>query len=573
LCPEPPPVVAITSPTSGGVISAGTAVTVTASATSPSGTIASVSFYENGSLIGTSTTAPYTASFTPLSAGVYSLTAIATDNAGETTTSPASIVEALAATQGLGTASYFGQYQGLTEGGQFAFMVIDGTYGTYIAYENSGPNKGQIFFYSDIPVSANGNFTTQKSTSSASAPGVSGTAGSTGVSGTVLPSQDILIGALSQSTGNAVAAGYYTGTLQTTPGSQVTGILGGDGSLMLYISAGSFVDVGQASVDSTGAFSAQTVKGNQLTGTVDPLKGYLTGTISGGPGGNIIAARVSGGTFSDGVLTNISTRGQVGTGSNVMIAGFVVGGTVPKQLLVRADGPTLASFGLAGAIKGTQLQIYSGTAVVASNTGWSSTPSNAAAVSAADAQAGAFTLPNGSQDSALVGTFAPGNYTAMVSGTGTNTGLGLVEVYDLDAYSPFSAKKLINISTRGNVGTGANVLIGGFNIDGVAPKRLLIRGAGPALSALNVTGALATPYLELIDAKSSAVIRDDYSWQTGNDSALITGAAQQTGAFAFANGSADSAMLIVLPPGTYTVILSGAQSATGTALVEIYEVP
>jgi hypothetical protein len=402
---------------------------------------------------------------------------------------------------------------------------------------------------------------------------VSGTAGSTGVSGIVLPSQDILIGAATQAGANAVASGYYTGSLQTTPGSSVTGIVGADGSLMLYISAGKFVDVGATSLDSTGAFSCQTVKGNLLTGAVNPVTGFMTGTISGGPGGNIIAARVSGGTFSDGVLTNISTRGQVGTGSNVMIAGFVVGGTVPKQLLVRASGPTLASFGVSGAIKTTELQIYSGTAVVASNTGWSSTPANAAAVSAADSQAGAFPYPNGSADSALVGSFAPGNYTAMVSGQGTNTGIGLVEVYDLDAYTPFSTKKLINISTRGSVGTGADVLIGGFNIDGVAPKRLLIRGAGPALSALNVSGALATPYLQLVDAQTGAVIRDNFSWQTGNDGALISGAEQSTGAFSFASGSADSAMLIVLPPGTYTVILSGAQSATGTALVEIYEVP
>jgi hypothetical protein len=571
--PEPPPTVSITAPTSGGIVSVGSAVTVTAAATSPSGTIAKVAFYENGILISATSTAPYTSTFTPTSSGVYTFTAIATDNAGETTTSSASVVDVVTATAGIGTAAYFGQYQGLTDGGLFAFMVTDGTYGTYIGYSTSGSNVGAITYYTDLPVNASGSFTTVTSAASKTTPGITGTASSTGVSGNILPSEDVFIGAETQSGSTAVASGYYTGDLQGQPGSQFTGIVGADGSVMFYVSSGKFVDVGNGSVDSSGAFSLVTVKNNLLVGTVDPATGFLTGTISGSSPGTVLAVRVSGGTFSDGVLRNISTRGQVGTGANVMIAGFVIGGTTPKQLLVRAAGPTLSSFGLSGAIKATQLQIYSGTAVIASNTGWSSTNANAAAVSAADSASGAFAFPTGSADSALVGSFAPGNYTAMVSGVGSDTGLALVELYDLDPYSPFSPMKLVNISTRGDVGTGTNVLIGGFSIDGVAPKRLLIRGAGPALSALNVSGAIATPYLQLIDTATQEVIRDNYTWQSGNDVALVTTAEQATGAFTFANGSSDSAMLVVLPPGTYTVILSGAQSATGTGLVEIYEVP
>ena len=428
-----------------------------------------------------------------MSAGVYTLTAIATDNAGETTTSSSSVVDAVAATEGLGTISYFGQYQSLTEGGRFAFMVIDGTYGTFIGHTTSGPNAGAITFYSDLSVSAAGSFTSGKASSAASTVQLSGTASSTGVSGTLLPNEDLLIGTSTQTNGFTVASGYYTGDLGGQAGSQVTGIVGADGSLMIYISSGKFSDVGDGSVDSTGSFTITTVGNNQLVGKVDPSTGFLTGTLSGASGGTLLAARVSGGTFSDGVLTNISTRGQVGEGANAMIAGFVVGGTSPKQLLVRAAGPALTTFGLSGAVGGTQLQIYSGTALVASNTGWSSTAGNEAAVSQADTAAGAFAYPVGSADSALVGTFAPGSYTAMVTGTGTNTGVALVEIYDLDAYSPFSAKKLVNISTRGNVGSGADVLIGGFNIDGVAPKRLLIRGAGPSLSAFNVSGPAGDP--------------------------------------------------------------------------------
>jgi hypothetical protein len=561
---EAPPVVNITGPGAGGTITTGSAVTVSANATSPQGTIASVQFYENGLPIGGPvTTPPYSTSFTPLSAGIYTFTAIATDSAGETTTTTPIIVEAFPAAAGLGTTAYFGQYQGLKDGGRFAFMVVDGTYGTYIGHSTASSGTPSVAFYEDLPVSPGG---------AVSAKSLTGTVSQTGVSGNLLPSNDLFIGAAVQSGSVAVAGGYYSGSIQTQPGSQVTGILGADGELMVYISSGTFSDVADGSVDSTGSVSITTVGNNLLTGKIDPTTGFFTGSISGPSSGSILAARVSGGTFSDGLLRNISTRGQVGTGPNVMIAGFVVGGTAPKQLLVRAIGPTLANFGLPGAISGTQLQVFSGSTLINSNSGWSSTNVNAAAVTTADLQTGAFALPVGSADSALVGTFAPGNYTAMVAGANGATGIGLVEIYDLDTFTPFTTRKLTNVSTRGQVGTGNNVLIGGFSINGTAPKRVLIRGAGPGLTGLNVSGALAAPHLQLYN-NSQQVIRENFSWGQGNDAGLVAEAESSTGAFSFANGSADSAILIVLPPGTYTAEVSGANNTTGDALVEVYEVP
>lgn len=559
--PEPPPTVSVTTPVTGVTVTTGAAVTVTANATSPSGTITSVQFFENGLPIGTATTAPYTETFTPLSAGVYTFTAIATDNAGETTTTIPVVVEAFPAAGGLGTTTYFGQYQSLTDGGRFAFIVVDGTLGTFIGYSTSG--KAVNSFYTDIPVGPGGSF---------SAPGLTGTVSQTGVSGTLSPSQDLFIGSATQSGSVAVASGYYTGSIVGVAGSELTGILGADGEFMVYISSGSFNDVGYGSVDSTGAFTITTVGNNSLTGKVDPSTGFLTGTLSGASGGPLLGARVSGGTFSDGVLKNISTRGQVGSGANVMIAGFVVGGSAPKQLLIRAVGPTLATFSLPGSVSATQLQVFSGATLVSSNTGWSSTAANTLAVNNADSQVGAFALPAGSGDSALVGSFPPGNYTAMVSGAGGATGIGLVEVYDLNSYVPFTTQKLTNVSTRAVVGTGNDVLVGGFIINGTAPKRLLIRAAGPSLTALNVSGALATPHLQLFNS-SEATIRENFSWQTGNDPGMVSAAEEQTGAFAFGKGSADSVILIVLPPGTYTAEVSGVGQTTGTALVEVYEVP
>jgi hypothetical protein len=560
--PEPPPTVSIAAPSAGGIVIAGSGTSVTANAASPSGTIAQVQFYANGLSIGTATALPYTVSWTPLSTGVYTLTAIATDNSGETTTSAASIVEAVANTGGLGNSVYFGQYQGLTDGGRFAFATIDGKYGAFIGH-SSAPYTASSVLYTDLSVGSGGGFANTS---------ISGGASATGVTGTLLPSKDQFIGTITQSGSVPVAAGYYTGSLSGQAASEATAIVGYNGEIMVYVSLGSFADAGDSTVDSSGAFSIVTPLNNTIAGKVDPATGFLSATLTGGPGGLILAGRVSGGTFSDGVMKNISTRGLVGTGAQSMIAGFVVGGTVPKNLLVRAVGPTLSSLGVSGAVAATQLAVYSGTSLVASNTGWSTDPNNEAQVAAADSMAGAYPLPVGSADSALVGTFVPGAYTALVSGVGSDTGVGLVEVFDLDQLQLFSSQKLVNVSTRGNVGTGANILIGGIIINGAAPKRLLIRGAGPSLTALGVTGALAAPRLQLFN-NVGQIIRENYSWQVGNDAALISAAQAQTGAFAFGNGSSDSAILIVLPPGSYTAELSGAGQSTGTALVEVYEVP
>jgi Bacterial Ig domain len=556
---EPPPSVNITSPLVGSISTVSQGLTINANATSPSGTISSVQFFENGIPIATTTTPPYTATFTPLSAGVFTITAVATDNSGETTTSAPVVIESLPATGGLGSTSYFGQYQGIKDGGRFAFIVVDGTYGYYISH-STGTTTPTTNYYPGIQISSGGTF---------SANALNGTVSLGGVNGTLLPSQDLFIGAATQAGTSGVASGFYSGNLVGQAGSQVSAIVGADGSLMLYVASGSYTDVADGTVDSNGNFTITTTGNNTVTGKVDPTTALLSGTLSGPSGGSILAAKVSGGTFSDGVLKNLATRGQVGTGADILIAGFVVGGSSPKQLLVRAIGPTLATFNVPGVVSATELQLFQGGTMLYSNTGWSSTPVNATAVSNADLQVGAFALPTGSADSALVGTFAPGSYTAMVSGVGGATGVGLVEIYDLDGYTPFSGKKLINVSTRGVVGAGSDNLIAGFSINGSAPKRLLIRAAGPALTGLNVSGALATPHLQLYN-NSGSVIRENFSWQVGNDNALVTAAEQQTGAFAFANKSADSAILIVLPPGTYTAVVTGG---SGVALVEVYEVP
>jgi hypothetical protein len=483
------------------------------------------------------------------------------------TTSSTTEIEAAPVTGGVGTVVYFGNYQGIVDTGVFALVVNDGVSATYIGIP-LGTSQNSVNFITDLPVGSNGSFA-----STAPSGAISGNASSTGTTGTLL-GNDVFIGGILPAASYSVASGFYTGNLGGVPGSNVAAIVGADGSIFLYLSNGSFTDAGyaQGAIDATGAFSIPTYQGNTITGTVNPTTSLLTAAFSGPSGGTVIAGKVSGGTFSDGVLKNISTRGSVGSGANAMIAGFVVGGTANKQLLVRAAGPSLSNFGITGAVAATQLTVMnSSQAVVAANTGWSSTTVNAAAVSAADTTAGAFPFAAGSADSAIVGSFPPGSYTATVTGAGGDTGIGLVEVYDLDAFSPFTANKLVDVATRGDVGSGNAALIAGFVINGTAPKRLLIRGDGPALAMFNVSGPLATPHLQLYSG--STVIRENYSWGVGNDPGLISAAEKASGAFAFANGSADSAILITLNPGSYTVEVSGANSATGNSIVEVYEVP
>jgi hypothetical protein len=563
---QPPPVVSITAPTSGGIVSVGSSITVSASASSPDGTIKQVQFFENGTSIGTATTPPYTASFTPTSTGVYSFTATATDNSNATTTSGANEVEVTPATSGLGTVEYFGNYG---NGGTFAFAIVDGSIGAFIGYTSGNPTA---LYYPDLAVSSGGGFAANAVNKVVP---VNGTASITGIQGTINPGGTIYIGAITQVGSVAVNSGYYSGSLVGQATSQVTAIVGSGSQIMIYVGEGTYSDAGYGAVDSSGNFTVTTGAGNTITGNLNSATGLMTGSLQGGPGGTFYAGIVSGGTFSDGVLSNLSTRAPIGTGANIMIAGFTVGGTASKQLLVRADGPALTALGITGAIAATNLNVYgtaSSTVPIDSNTGWSSTTTNATAVTAADTQVGAFPLTTGSSDSALTSSFAPGAYTAQVSGVGADTGVGLVEIYDMDSAVPFTTKKLVNVSTRANVGTGQSVAIAGFTITGSAPKRLLIRGAGPALTAMGVTGSVATPHLQLMN-KAGNLIRENYSWQLGNGTALIDAAEAATGAFTYVSGSADSAILIVLPPGAYTAELSGAGTATGVGIIEVYEVP
>ncbi len=259
-------------------------------------------------------------------------------------------------------------------------------------------------------------------------------------------------------------------------------------------------------------------------------------------------------------LVNLSSRGVVGTGSDVLIAGYVLGGTAPKDVLIRALGPTLAKQGVGGTLARPQLQIFSSKgALLATQQGWDP------ALKPAFAQVGACALADNSSDAALRLTLSPGCYTAQVSGAGSPSGVALVEVYEMDGTS-----RLVNLSTRARVETGDSILISGLVISGSGPRRLLIRAGGPALTQYGLDGVLTDPILTLFDRNGTAVAAND-NW---SDSAgpAISAAAASCGAGAFAAGSKDAALLLDVAPGLYSIQVKGAGDSSGLALLEVYDV-
>ena len=239
-----------------------------------------------------------------------------------------------------------------------------------------------------------------------------------------------------------------------------------------------------------------------------------------------------------------------------------------KEVLIRGVGPALAQFNVGGFLATPTLSVLdSNKALVASNTGWGTAP-NSADISTVAAEVGAFPLPAGSADSALLANLAPGSYSVELSGVGSTTGVALAEVYDAGTGGPLL---LANLSTRAQVGTGADILIAGFVVAGTNPVTVLIRGVGPTLANFSVTGFLAQPVLTVFNA-ADTVIASNTGWGSAPDPSRIASVASTVGAFALNAGSADSALVLTLPPGAYSAQVSGLGNTTGIALVEVYQV-
>jgi hypothetical protein len=273
-------------------------------------------------------------------------------------------------------------------------------------------------------------------------------------------------------------------------------------------------------------------------------------------------------TVTESTLSNISTRAFVQTGDNVVIGGFIVEGAELKKVIIRAIGPELTQYGIPNVLANPTLELYDITgALIASNNNWATTIIGGIITSnqVHEIQASGY-APSDPFESAIIADLPAGSYTAIVRGVNNLTGVGLVEVYDL---SPETSSILGDLSTRGYVQTGDNVMIGGFTIPGTKPKGVILRAIGPELSKYGIPNTLADPTLELYDSTGALIASND-NWQHTAIGGII-GADQVrdllNSGLAPGDGN-ESAINATLPPGNYTAIVRGLNNTTGVALLE-----
>jgi DNA-binding beta-propeller fold protein YncE len=285
-----------------------------------------------------------------------------------------------------------------------------------------------------------------------------------------------------------------------------------------------------------------------VTGTFNSVSGNVQITQS--ANGALLSLNSNAPQPQSGQPLNIATRMSVQAGDNVLIAGFIITGPTgsTKKVLIRGLGPSLAQFGVPNTLSDPLLELHKSDGTV-TNDDWQ--------------QGDTSQIPNGfapanPREAVIVATLAPGNYSAVVKGAHGETGVGIAEVYDLDAASP---AKLGNIATRGFINTGDDVMIGGFIVGGNEPAKILIRAIGPTLSDFGVQGALQDPTLELHDSNGMSISNDN--WRETQEAEIIATTIPP-------NKNQEPAILATLVPGNYTAVVRGKNNTTGVGLVEAY---
>jgi hypothetical protein len=303
------------------------------------------------------------------------------------------------------------------------------------------------------------------------------------------------------------------------------------------------------------------------TGSLHAPRGAHTATllqnagkvlVAGGFVGNCCGALASAelyvGQPAPPALLNISTRLRALTDNNVLIGGFIITGTDPKNVLIRGIGPSLNAVGIT--LSDPTLELHQGSMIIATNDNWKTKPDG----TSQQAEIEATTIPpTNDLESAILATLNPGAYTTILAGKNGGTGVGLVEVYDL---ARGANSKLANISARGFVQTDDSVMIGGFIIGGGTgggTARVMVRALGPSLP---LSGALGDPTLELHD-NDGALIASNDNWRTDQEAEIIATGIPPS-------NDLESAIVRTLTAGNYTAIVRGVNGTTGIALVEAY---
>jgi type VI secretion system secreted protein VgrG len=312
----------------------------------------------------------------------------------------------------------------------------------------------------------------------------------------------------------------------------------------IYFVVGTSATLGSGSsiIGNILAYAAiTTVSGTTVTGRLLALTEAVT----------LDTNNVTGPGLTPAQLLNISTRLKVEADENVLIGGFIITGNASKKVIVRGIGPSLSGLNPLLANPVLELRGPNGS-LITSNDNWKDSQ---------QAEIENSTLaPGNDLESAIVATLAPANYTAILRGQGGSTGIGMVEMYDLDLASD---SKLANISTRGFVQTGNDVMIAGFILgNGTAGERIAVRAIGPSLNGIN--NVLANPTLDVRDGNGTMLMSND-NWKDDSNQAAEIAAAGMSPQNDF-----ESAIVLSLPPGQYTAIVAGKDSSTGVAVAEVY---
>jgi hypothetical protein len=253
---------------------------------------------------------------------------------------------------------------------------------------------------------------------------------------------------------------------------------------------------------------------------------------------------------------NVSTRMRVETGDNVLIGGFIITGNANKNVAVRGIGASLAQFGIGDVLSDPTLEVRdSNNALLFTNDNWQDNSAQAAQLIALGL------APHDAKESGIVATLPPGAYTAILAGRNQGTGVGLLEVYDTNAAA---AAQLANISTRGFVLSGNDVMIGGFILGGENNARVAVRGIGPSLGQFGLSPVLSDPTLELHDSNGTTLVAND-DWLSDS----VSAAQLSANGLALTNPK-ESGIFASLPPGAFTAILAGKNGGVGIGLVEVY---
>ncbi|TVR54398.1 MAG: hypothetical protein EA425_01850 [Puniceicoccaceae bacterium] len=371
--------------------------------------------------------------------------------------------------------------------------------------------------------------------------------------------------------------GFYPGVDLGGGLGEVNLMVGPAGDALLVSIDPAGFDGGRGFLRADGVMEIETTGGLHYDIEIDPADKSVLGAYSGPDGLSGAFMGFLEPAPGETRFVNISTRGAVGVGAEVLIGGFIVSGFEPKPVLIRALGPALAQSGLPAdaVLADPRLRLFQDSGLVLKeNTAWGDSPER----SQIEAASAAINLPlpaAGSRDAIIHAILAPGAYTAQVSGVGGTTGLALIEVYD--AAPETAGSRFFNISTRGIAGPGSRTMIAGFVIHGTpgVPKKVLIRGLGPELGRLDPSGVLASrvipdPVLRLFD-HSGQMLEKNENWNLLPSTGLLA-AVQRLGATLPPAGSLDAMLLVDLLPGVYTVHLTNRDSSNeGLALIEVFE--